>query len=89
MQLVEFGNDTITPRGVTSTGDLAEMGGQGMVCAVDGAMAWWGVCRVALINTTISVVCSHKGRPGESPASLVFPPPLSPCRRTAPLLART
>jgi len=44
-----------------------------MLSTVDEAMARKGVSRVALINTTISVVCSHNGRPDESPAFLFFP----------------
>jgi hypothetical protein len=73
MQLVEFGNDTITPRGVTSTGDLAEMGGGGMVCSVDGAVARWGVSRIMAVNQTISVVCSHNGEAGPKSGLSFFP----------------
>jgi hypothetical protein len=45
-----------------------------MLFTVDKAMVRKGVSRMTLINTTISVVCSHNGRPDESPAFLFVPP---------------
>src|ERR1700722_6556493 len=50
-----------------------------MLSTVDKAMARKGVSRVTLINTTISVVCSHNGRPDESPA-FFFPHATFRCR---------
>jgi hypothetical protein len=44
-----------------------------MLLTVDKAMVRKGVSRMTLINTTISVVCSHNGRPDESPAFLFSP----------------
>ena len=58
---------------VTSIGDLVEMGEQVSFYQVDGAKARKGVSRVALVKMKISVVCSHNGRPDESPAFLLFP----------------
>ena len=52
---------------------MEDSGQQVSVGAVDGAVARKGVSRVALVTMKISVVCSHNGRPDESPAFLLFP----------------